>query len=603
MKENALAFKEEESHMPIINSLNKVSTKLADYGRDYKRIEQELKADLTANHPDQKWKGISCREMDKKTSVRKDLVESLRELCKCLECPEGWTTSCSEGVGNAPSPEAVYISILPSGQISSNGIYVAICFASDGNAIAIGCCRASSGKPKLPNGMDLGLKTDTKIKESFKRNFITYTTKLFYRDEQGWTQENCIDIQGHLEKTRGYCAEILNKVSDVEDSQEEPHDIARSSVQKQMLTGTNLEIYNLLLTNFNVILTGAPGTGKTYAAREVAKAISKDEWVIEDGKWKCGRIASVQFHPGYDYSDFVIGMKPVLITETGKEVEKRDGKYFLVGTEEKVEDLGKAQVSFRWKDGIFKKFADKAKQAYEEAPDKKNAPKFVFLIDEINRADLSRVFGELFSLLEEEYRYPNEKGTGITLQNGENFAIPENLYIIGTMNDIDRSVESMDFALRRRFAWYEVKAKDSEIIIEKKVKDVDGAVEKLKATMKALNEMIAPPKDGSATSNQNNNDLKLGFEYQLGGAIFAKFEKYVGEETPFKKLWNNHIENILREYLRGRSNRDQCLERLKEAYNKALPNTDREPKYQENDGADKKGEEGVIEETKKSENE
>ena len=179
MKENALAFKEEESHMPIINSLNKVSTKLADYGRDYKRIEQELKADLTANHPDQKWKGISCREMDKKTSVRKDLVESLRELCQCLECPEGWTTSCSEGVGNAPSPEAVYISILPSGQISSNGIYVAICFASDGNAIAIGCCRASSGKPKLPNGMDLGLKTDTKIKESFKRNFITYTTKLF----------------------------------------------------------------------------------------------------------------------------------------------------------------------------------------------------------------------------------------------------------------------------------------------------------------------------------------------------------------------------------------------------------------------------------------
>ena len=309
----------------------------------------------------------------------------------------------------------------------------------------------------------------------------------------------------------------------------------------------NAVIQNLLKSNLQVILTGAPGTGKTYTAKQVACAMTGDDPKAEVQP----HIESVQFHPGYDYSDFVIGMKPVLLDEDGKEVKPEEsGK-------------GKLQVSFRWKKGIFMDFAQKAKDAYDNAEDKGNAPKFVFLIDEINRADLSRVFGELFSLLEEEYRYPNNK-KGVTLPDGKDFVIPRNLYIVGTMNDIDRSVESMDFALRRRFAWYEVKAEQSEGIISEKVSDGNAAA-KLKAAMKNLNAVIGG--ENLKLMNGTETDLRLGTAYQLGGAIFAKFEKCGGN---FDALWNNHISNVLGEYLRGRRDREDILKELKRIFDQAV---------------------------------
>lgn len=261
-------------------------------------------------------------------------------------------------------------------------------------------------------------------------------------------------------------------------------------------------IKDLLLNNHQVILTGAPGTGKTYTAQKVAEALTNGS---------ADRIRKVQFHPGYDYSDFVIGLKP------------------------KPENN---QVIFSWEDGIFKKFADIAKND--------NNNNYVFIIDEINRADLSRVFGELFSILEEDYR-----GKGIILPNGDTFVIPNNLYIIGTMNDIDRSVESMDFALRRRFAWYEVSAESSECIIDKKI---NGDIKnKLKLSMRALNREIG---------NKGELDLRLGKEYQLGGALFAKYEKL----NDYDSLWNNVIKIILNEYLRGRNNREELLQDLEEIF-------------------------------------
>lgn len=351
-------------------------------------------------------------------------------------------------------------------------------------------------------------------------------------------------------------------------------------------------IKSLLENDFNVILTGAPGTGKTYAAKKVAMDISKDEWDSEKGKWEYGRIASVQFHPGYDYSDFVIGMKPVLVSEQeGREVFKNEkGELYTTDNDDPKGKpspfSGKTSVSYAWKDGLFKKFAAKAKGDLEH--------NYVFLIDEINRADPSRVFGELFSLLEEEYRYPNGKGSDfILLPNGERFSIPKNLYIIGTMNDIDRSVESMDFALRRRFAWYEVKPQDpnsTELDAIIKAKQEDGKIsnenaKKLDKAMKALNKLIAPPlkkENEDGTGNQGRDvslDLRLGSEYQLGGAIFAKLEKYVKNSEgelhdadigEFEKLWSFHIKNILSEYLRGRSNREILLGELEQKYYAAI---------------------------------
>ena len=316
------------------------------------------------------------------------------------------------------------------------------------------------------------------------------------------------------------------------------------------------EIKQLVEPNYQVILTGAPGTGKTYTARKVALEITGE---AEDIPEEESRIKVLQFHPGYDYSDFVIGMKPILVSENGKEIFKDEqGRLYTTNNNKpdgQRQDLsGQVRVSYVWRDGVFKEFANRAKEAYDTYP--ADPQKFVFLIDEINRADLSRVFGELFSLFEEDYRYPTNR-KGIILPNGEEFVIPENLYIIGTMNDIDRSVESMDFALRRRFAWYEVTADKSERIIEDKINDAE-AKRKLLNAMRQINEMIADP------------NTRLGKEYQLGGAIFAKYLKYQGEDNSFDSLWNNHIAVILNEYLRGRRDKESKLEELKNAYDGAV---------------------------------
>ena len=316
------------------------------------------------------------------------------------------------------------------------------------------------------------------------------------------------------------------------------------------------EIKQLVEPNYQVILTGAPGTGKTYTARKVALEITGE---AEDIPEEESRIKVLQFHPGYDYSDFVIGMKPILVSENGKEIFKDEqGRLYTTNNNKpdgQRQDLsGQVRVSYVWRDGVFKEFANRAKEAYDTYP--ADPQKFVFLIDEINRADLSRVFGELFSLFEEDYRYPTNR-KGIILPNGEEFVIPENLYIIGTMNDIDRSVESMDFALRRRFAWYEVTAEQSECIVEDKINDAE-AKRKLLNVMRQINEMIADP------------NTRLGKEYQLGGAIFAKYMKYQAEDNSFDSLWNNHIAIILNEYLRGRRDKESKLEELKNAYDGAV---------------------------------
>ena len=348
-----------------------------------------------------------------------------------------------------------------------------------------------------------------------------------------------------------------------------PRRTEQSNVLSDNVNGANLnsnrsvgvrdmkeEIKQLVESNLQVILTGAPGTGKTYTARKVALEITGE---AEDTPEEESRIKVVQFHPGYDYSDFVIGMKPILVSENGKEVFKDEqGRLYTTNNNEpdgQRQDLsGKVRVSYVWKDGVFKEFANRAKKAYDTYP--ADPQKFVFLIDEINRADLSRVFGELFSLFEEDYRYPTNR-KGIILPNGEEFVIPKNLYIIGTMNDIDRSVESMDFALRRRFAWYEVSADKSERIIEDKIDDAETK-RKLLNAMRQINEMIADP------------NTRLGKEYQLGGAIFAKYMKYQGEDDSFDSLWNNHIAVILNEYLRGRRDKESKLKEIKNVYDGAV---------------------------------
>ena len=279
-------------------------------------------------------------------------------------------------------------------------------------------------------------------------------------------------------------------------------------------------IIELLEKAGQVIFTGAPGTGKTYMAREIAKKMTGGDE---------GRIQIVQFHPGYDYSDFVVGLKPVLLDDEGNEIAASTGK--------------KCSVSFDWRKGVFVKFAEQAQKSDDP---------YVLIIDEINRADLSRVFGELFSLIEPDYRGEDH---AIKLPNGKDFYVPSKLYIIGTMNDIDRSVDSMDFALRRRFAWKEVTAEESEQIIDSKVEDA-GLAETLKGAMREINQYLGGNKKVALDGREVA--LGLGPEYQLGGAIFANATKY-GKEEALSKVWQNHVRVILSEYLRGNKDKNGIL--------------------------------------------
>ena len=177
-----------------------------------------------------------------------------------------------------------------------------------------------------------------------------------------------------------------------------------------------------------------------------------------------------------------------------------------------------------------------------------------FIIDEINRGDISKIFGELFYAVDPGYRGKDGKVTTqydnlideTDLYYG-GFYIPKNVYIIGTMNDIDRSVESMDFAIRRRFTWKEIEAKDAVGMWDDTIPEYkDEAL----AKMTSLNEVI-----------EQTESLSKAFH--IGPAYFLKLKEYNGD---FRKLWDLHILPLLKEYLRGTFDSETALKNLSAAY-------------------------------------
>lgn len=236
--------------------------------------------------------------------------------------------------------------------------------------------------------------------------------------------------------------------------------------------------------------------------------------------------------------------------------------------------------------GFLKSFYDKCNEKIEQEKnnitiEKVEEKKFIFIIDEINRGEISKIFGELFFSVDSGYR--GEKGKVQTqyanlIEDGDEFKdgfyIPENVYIIGTMNDIDRSVESMDFAMRRRFAWKEIKAETeygknmlNSLIGKNNI--TDSIVKEVKDRMKKLNEAIS-------------NTPELSDAYNIGASYFLKLENYYKDKDKnkaFKKLWENHLEGLLFEYTRGMQNQETILKELKSAYNPN--NTDNKSNNQE----------------------
>lgn len=248
----------------------------------------------------------------------------------------------------------------------------------------------------------------------------------------------------------------------------------------------------------NCIIYGAPGTGKTYSTAEYAQAIieetslkefkanNNDRKVVMEKYNKLiesGQIVFTTFHQSYGYEEFIQGLRP---------------------------DTKSDKMKFKIMDGVFKQISDKAL----EDPDKK----YVIIIDEINRANISKVFGELITLIEDDKRWGEINQTSATLQSGDLFAVPNNLYIVGTMNSADKSISLIDAALRRRFEFIEQKP-DSSLVEDPTLKDI----------LEKLNAALATQLDSA--------DLLIGHSY---------FMNKTEEELP--QILNNCIIPLLYEY-------------------------------------------------------
>lgn len=415
-----------------------------------------------------------------------------------------------------------------------------------------------------------------------------------------------------------------------------------------------LEKYiKILEANKNIILTGAPGTGKTHLAKAIADAMNAES-------------DFVQFHPSYDYTDFVEGLRPTPPDNKGnigfrrvdgvfkafckKAISDINTKYIqsdslfdniynsIVSDIKRgkinsytnpkgeslplrINDKGRIEyrknspraekeenirlmynyllknnifdlsyytrddywalikklskstetidyVEYRW---ILQELLNRTPRNYSE--NKKNSSeinkqKFVFIIDEINRGEISKIFGELFFSIDPGYRGAKGKvktqyQNMITNESDpfyEGFYVPENVYIIGTMNDIDRSVESMDFAMRRRFAWQEVKAEENTGMLD----DLQEMKNEVIEIMKRLNNVI-----WNETTNTGIEGLSAA--YHIGGSYFSKLKLYLNDDhsnksAAYKHLWENHLKGVLSEYLRGMPDAMENLRKLENTY-------------------------------------
>lgn len=316
------------------------------------------------------------------------------------------------------------------------------------------------------------------------------------------TLTDITDYKEYVQKLNALFEDEEDELDEVQEKQYDKYS-EQNFLDEVFMSADDYDILkNLVLNKKNIILQGAPGVGKTFAAKRLAYSIMGEKAV--------NRVAMVQFHQSYSYEDFIMGYRPTA-----------DGHFDI-------------------KKGPFYKFCKKA----EEDSDNR----YFFIIDEINRGNISKIFGELFMLIEKDKRKLK-----LPLMYGEEeFSVPENVFIIGMMNTADRSLAMLDYALRRRFAFYEFKpAFDSEGFLKYRDGKSNVKFDKLIAAVKKINEMI-------------ESDAALGKGFRIGHSYFCT-------ENPIDDRWLDSVITyeiipLLEEYwFDDNSKVSECERMLKEA--------------------------------------
>lgn len=414
----------------------------------------------------------------------------------------------------------------------------------------------------------------------------------------------------------------------------------------QQFKGYKNPYSSMLIESKNIIFRGAPGTGKSYLAKEIAADIISNGYYTDYTRLtdeQKNQVEFVQFHPSYDYSDFVEGLRPKLNDDgsmgfelqdgvfkrfvararknyensqkSAKSIEKEksvqetmtdffssiefgastfktiNGNEFLINSVddrhinisipgnaainklclnideirkmlesgekfEKIKDItnffGKtfATQAYSYDFAIYKAIKAKKSTVSKTKAEPEELKKFIFIIDEINRGEISKIFGELFFAIDPGYRgRSGEVSTqyaNLHSDPDEKFFIPENVYIIGTMNDIDRSVDSFDFAMRRRFRFIEIKA-DERLEMLASLGDEELESEAIKR-MTALNREIVKVED-------------LNENYQIGASYFLKLKTLT-----FDQLWTDYLQPLLQDYIQGMYDEEGIMKKFAKAY-------------------------------------
>ena len=433
------------------------------------------------------------------------------------------------------------------------------------------------------------------------------------------------------------------------DEQEEQEATAEAAAQEELVQqfkGYQNPFSSMLIESKNLIFRGAPGTGKSYLAKEIAADIISNgyyEKFTQLSEEQRKQVEFVQFHPSYDYSNFVEGLRPKVNDDGTMGFELQDGifKKFIARARKNYEDSQKSEEAIEREVSVqesmtdffsgielgvdtfktingneftitsvdeshinisipgnatvnklalnvdeirrmlesdvkFTKIKDitaffgktfatqaysydfaiykaiKSKKASSAKGKTKQAElkKYIFIIDEINRGEISKIFGELFFAIDPGYRgRAGEISTqyaNLHADPDEKFYIPENVYIIGTMNDIDRSVDNFDFAMRRRFRFVELRA-DERLEMLANLEDEELEAEAIRR-MSALNREIAAVED-------------LNENYQIGASYFLKLKTLT-----FDQLWTDYLHPLLQEYIQGMYDEESIMNRLAKAY-------------------------------------